>query len=70
MKCMSHPAGAYLGGAAQLIVISAVWSWFPRFLNRIRGVAPAQAGIRAALIVLCGAIGRVVWGAVVDRAGM
>jgi MFS family permease len=59
-----------VGGAAQLIVVSAVWSWLPSFLNRVHGVAPAQAGVRAALIVLCGAIGSVVWGAVVDRAGM
>ena len=33
-------------------------------------MAPAQAGVRAAVVVLCGAIGSVVWGAVVDRAGL
>ncbi len=59
-----------IGGAAQLIVVSAVWSWLPSFLNRVQGIAPAQAGVRAALVVLAGAIGSVVWGAVVDRAGM
>ena len=59
-----------IGGAAQLIVVSAVWSWLPSFLNRVQGVAPAQAGVRAALVVLAGAIGSVVWGAVVDRAGI
>jgi MFS family permease len=58
-----------IGGAAQLIVVSAVWSWMPSFLNRVHGVAPDQAGVRAALIVLCGAVGSVVWGAVADRAG-
>jgi MFS family permease len=58
-----------VGAAAQLIVVSAVWSWLPSFLNRVHGVAPAQAGVRAALVVLCGAVGSVVWGAVVDRAG-
>jgi MFS transporter, Spinster family, sphingosine-1-phosphate transporter len=58
-----------VGGAAQLIVVSAVWSWMPSFLNRVHGVAPDQAGVRAALIVLCGALGSVVWGAVADRAG-
>src|SRR5215475_7561993 len=59
-----------VGAAAQLIVVSAVWSWLPSFLNRVHGVAPAQAGVRAALVVLAGAIGSVVWGAVVDRAGL
>jgi len=58
-----------LGGAAQLIVVSAVWSWLPSFLNRYHGIAPDQAGVKAALVVLAGAAGSVVWGNVVDRAG-
>jgi len=58
-----------IGGAAQLIVVSALWSWLPSFLNRVHGVVPEQAGVKAALVVLCGAVGSVVWGAVVDRAG-
>jgi len=59
-----------LGGAAQLIVVSALWSWLPSFLNRVHGVAPSQAGIKAALVVLAGAVGSVTWGVVVDRAGV
>jgi MFS family permease len=58
-----------LGGAAQLIVVSAIWSWLPSFLNRFHGIAPDQAAIKAALVVLCGAVGSVVWGSVVDRIG-
>jgi len=58
-----------IGGAAQLIVVSAVWSWLPSFLNRAYGLAPAEAGVKAALVVLAGGIGSVVCGAVVDRAG-
>ncbi|WP_330901849.1 MFS transporter [Ramlibacter monticola] len=58
-----------IGGAAQLVVVSAVWAWMPSFLNRMHGVAPDQAAKQAALIVLCGALGSVVWGAVADRAG-
>lgn len=58
-----------IGGAAQLIVVSALWSWLPSFLNRVHGVAPAQAGAKAAIVVLCGAVGAVFWGAVIDRAG-
>ena len=56
-----------VGGAAQLVVVSALWSWLPSFLNRVHGVA--QAGLKAALVVLCGAAGSVVWGAVIDRIG-
>jgi len=59
-----------LGGAAQLIVVSAVWSWLPSFLNRYHAVAPDQAAVKAALVVLCGAVGSVVWGMVVDRSGL
>jgi MFS transporter, Spinster family, sphingosine-1-phosphate transporter len=59
-----------IGAAAQLVVVSALWSWLPSFLNRMHGVAPDQAGVRAALIVLCGAAGSVAWGALVDRAGL
>jgi MFS transporter, Spinster family, sphingosine-1-phosphate transporter len=58
-----------IGGAAQLIVVSALWAWLPSFLNRVHGVVPAQAGIKAALVVLCGAAGSVIWGAMVDRLG-
>ena len=58
-----------VGGAAQLIVVSALWSWLPSFLNRVHGIAPPQAAVKAALVVLAGAIGSVLWGAVVDRAG-
>ena len=59
-----------LGGAAQLVVVSAVWSWLPSFLNRVHGLAPDQAAVRAALVVLVGAAGSVVWGSLVDRAGL
>src|SRR3974377_1925618 len=39
-----------IGAAAQLIVVSAVWSWLPSFLNRVHGVETAQAGGGAALV--------------------
>jgi MFS family permease len=58
-----------LGGAAQLIVVSAVWSWLPSFLNRFHAMAPDQAAVRAALVVLVGAVGSIVWGALADRSG-
>jgi MFS family permease len=58
-----------IGSAVQLIVLSAMWAWLPSFLNRVHGVVPAQAGMHAALVVLCGAVGSVVWGVVCDMAG-
>lgn len=59
-----------VGGAAQLMLVSAVWSWLPSWLNRVHGVEPARAAVMAAGVVLCGAIGSVLWGAAVDRAGL
>jgi MFS transporter, Spinster family, sphingosine-1-phosphate transporter len=50
-----------IGGAAQLIVVSAIWSWLPSFFNRAYGIAPAEAGVKAAVVVLAGAIGSVAW---------
>ena len=58
-----------LGAASQLIVVSAIWAWLPSFLNRFHGMAPDVAGVRAALVVLIGAAGSLVWGMVVDRVG-
>lgn len=58
-----------IGGAAQLVVVSALWSWLPSFLNRMHGIEPGPAGVKAALVVLCGAAGSVVWGTLVDRVG-
>lgn len=59
-----------VGASMQLIVVSAVWSWLPSFLNRYHGLAPDQAAKQAALVVLMGAIGSVVWGFVADRTSL
>ncbi|WP_218512048.1 MFS transporter, partial [Variovorax sp. dw_308] len=56
-----------IGAAMQLIVVSAVWSWLPSYLNRFYGVTPEAAATQAALVVLLGAVGCIVWGFVVDR---
>jgi predicted MFS family arabinose efflux permease len=58
-----------IGDAAQLIVVSALWAWLPSYLSRIHGTPGAQASVKAALVVLCGALGSVVCGHIVDRAG-
>lgn len=58
-----------VGAAFQLIVLSSVWSWFPSYLNRFFNLPTDQAAIKAAAVVLAGAVGAVVWGTVVDRSG-
>jgi MFS family permease len=58
-----------LGGAAQLIVVSTLWAWVPSYLNRTYDMPVEKAGTMAALVVLAGALGSVIWGAVADRAG-
>jgi predicted MFS family arabinose efflux permease len=59
-----------IGAAAELIAVSALWAWLPSFLNRTYGIAPDKAGVQAALVVLAGALGSLVLGVVVDRAGI
>ena len=58
-----------LGGAFQLIVVSTVWSWLPSYFNRFHGYSATDAARHAALVVLCGALGAVLWGFVADRVG-
>lgn len=58
-----------VGGAAQLIVVSTVWSWLPSYLNRFHGMAVQEAATRTALVVLACAVGSVIWGVLADRAG-
>jgi MFS family permease len=58
-----------VGAAMQLIVVSAVWSWLPSYLNRFHGMPSEQAARQAAMVVLVGALGSFVWGTVVDRLG-
>ncbi len=56
-----------VGAAMQLIVVSAMWSWLPSFLNRVHGMNPEVAAKQAAVVVLLGALGSVFWGYLVDR---
>jgi MFS family permease len=56
-----------LGAALQLVVVSMIWSWLPSYFHRYHGAAPDHAGMLAAVIVLCGAAGSVIWGVVADR---
>jgi MFS transporter, Spinster family, sphingosine-1-phosphate transporter len=57
------------GAAAQLLLVSSVWTWLPSFLNRYGGLAPDKASSQAALVVLLGALGSLFWGRLADLAG-
>jgi len=59
-----------IGAAAELIAVSALWAWLPSYLHRTYSIAPDMAGVQAALVVLAGALGSLVLGVVVDRAGI
>lgn len=58
---------AYVGGALQLLTVSTVWAWLPSYFNRAYGLPGDQAGIRAAVVVLLGSIGIVVWSYIADK---
>ena len=57
----------YVGGAFQLFASAAVVAWIPSYLNRFYALAPEQAAVKAALIVLVGGIGMSCGGFVADR---
>jgi predicted MFS family arabinose efflux permease len=58
---------AYVGGALQLLAVSAVYAWLPSYLNRFHGLTVEKAGAMSAIILLIGSIGIVVWSHVADR---
>jgi predicted MFS family arabinose efflux permease len=55
------------GAAAELITVSAIWSWLPSYLNRFHGMTPEAAAKAAAVVVLVGAVSSTFWGIVVGR---
>src|SRR4030095_8437384 len=57
----------YIGGALQLFASAAIVAWIPSYLNRFYALAPEQAAMKAALIVLVGGIGMSCGGFVADR---
>ena len=58
---------AYLGGAFQLFASAALVAWIPSYLNRFYSLAPEQAALKGAVIVLVGGIGMACGGLVADR---
>jgi MFS family permease len=57
------------GAAAQLLLVSSVWTWLPSYFNRYGGLAADRAASQAAFVVLLGALGSLFWGRLADLAG-
>ena len=57
----------YLASGFQMFVLGAIIAWAPSYLNRYYGIDPAQAAVRAAVLVLMAGIGMTLGGIVVDR---
>jgi MFS family permease len=57
----------YLATALQLFVVATIYAWLPSFLNRSYGLAVDQAAVKAAIVLLVGSLGAIVWGYVADR---
>lgn len=55
------------GAAAQLITVSAIWSWLPSYLNRYHAMNAESASRAAAAVVLIGALSCTFWGIAVGR---
>ncbi|MFZ1743606.1 MAG: MFS transporter, partial [Pontixanthobacter sp.] len=56
----------YLGGAMQLSVIAILFTWLASFFNRAHLMAVSEAAMLAAVTVMLGAIGSVIWGRAAD----
>ncbi len=60
---------AYIGGALQLVTVSTVYAWLPSYLNRAYGLSGEAAGLEAAIVLVAGSVGAVVWSVAADRLG-
>jgi MFS transporter, Spinster family, sphingosine-1-phosphate transporter len=60
---------AYFGGALQLITSSTIYAWLPSYLNRAYGLPVDKAGAMAAIAIIAGSVGAVLWAHVADRLG-
>jgi predicted MFS family arabinose efflux permease len=59
----------YIASGLQLFVVSAMYSWLASFFNRAYSLPPDKAGIRAAMLLLAGSVGTVLWGYLADYFG-
>ena len=56
-----------IGAGLNLLVVSTMYAWLPSYFNRYYGLAPDQAGLKTAVVVLVGGLGALLWSVVADR---
>lgn len=59
----------YIGSGLQLFVGGTVIVWMPSYLNRYYGMSTDKAGVMAAVILLCSAVGTILCGMLCDYLG-
>jgi predicted MFS family arabinose efflux permease len=59
----------YVASGLMMFVQGAIIAWMPSYLNRYYAMNPADAGVRAGVLVLVAGIGMTLGGFVVDRLG-
>jgi predicted MFS family arabinose efflux permease len=58
---------ACVAAGLQLLAVSTLFAWLPSYFNRYYGLAPDQAGLKAAVVVLMSGIGSMLWSVIADR---
>ncbi len=59
----------YLASGCQMFILGVINAWMPSYMSRYYGLAPDQAAVQAAVVVLVAGIGMIVCGWSVDRLG-
>jgi len=59
----------YLASGSQMFILGVINAWMPSYMSRYYGLAPDQAAMQAAVVVLVAAIGMIICGWSVDRFG-
>jgi MFS family permease len=56
-----------IGSGLSLLIVSTTYAWLPSYFNRYYNLPMDQAGLKTGVVVLLGAVGMVIWGAIADR---
>jgi predicted MFS family arabinose efflux permease len=56
-----------IGAGFNLLVVSTMYAWLPSFFNRYYGLAPDQAGVKTAVVVMLGGVGALGCSMIADR---
>jgi len=56
-----------VGAGFNLLVVSTMYAWLPSFFHRYYGLAPDQAGVKTAVVVMLGGVGALGCSMIADR---